>query len=69
LTLTFNQDDLSALAEELQEKNPDSSEAIFLNWMVYSNTQDTERLIMEHDGNLINAGYGLMDGPIFVYEK
>ncbi|WP_160169354.1 hypothetical protein [Indibacter alkaliphilus] len=39
------------------------------NWIVYSNRQDIERLSLEHDGKLINACYGDMDGSIFIYEK
>lgn len=69
LILTYNQEDLNALSEELEERNPDSTDVIPFFWIVYSNSQDTERLSLQHDGKLINAGYGVMDGPIFVYEK
>lgn len=67
LVLTYNEEELKALLEEA-ENNPENSSNAPFYWIVYSSGTE-ERLSLLNDGSLVNAGYGIADGPIFVYLK
>lgn len=67
LVLTYNEDELNDLMEEA-ENNPDNPNNVPFYWIVYS-SGNQERLSLQNDGTLVNAGYGIADGPIFVYLK